>query len=144
MKPEFNYQLIPHGFAHCLNKECKRANECLRSRAAFHLPLERDTFTIVNPAQTTATGDDCHFFKEDKLKQFARGMTHLLDHIPHNDAVIIKRQMLNHFGKTLFYRFWRGEHLFSPSQQKYIQQLFLERGLTDPLLFDEYIEQYEW
>ena len=101
MKPEFNYQLIPYGFAHCLNRECKRANECLRSRAVLHLPSDRDTFTIVNPARTTTNGEDCHFFKEDKLKQFARGMTHLLDHIPHNDAVIIKRQMLNHFGKTL-------------------------------------------
>lgn len=143
MKPEFNYQLIPHGFAHCLNKECKRGNECLRYQASLHIPTEVRTFTVVN-SLFVATAEECPYFKADTPVLFAKGMTHLLARIPHNDAIEIKREMLKTFGRTLYYRFWRKEHLFNPKQQEYICQLFQERGLTDPPVFDEFIEQYEW
>ena len=71
-------------------------------------------------------------------------MTHLLAYIPHNDAIAIIRQMLTYFGRTHFYRLWRKERLFSPEQQEYVRQLFLERGLQEAPVFDEYVEQYEW
>lgn len=144
MDPKFDYQLIPYKFAHCLNKECKQAHECLRYQATLHIPAEMTSFIIVNPSHTSPNNGNCRFFKMDKLQPFARGIKHLFDNIPHKDAVIIKQQMLEHFGKTLFYRFWRKEYLVSPAQQEYIQKLFLERNITEPLAFDEYIKQYEW
>lgn len=144
MDKDFNYDLLPHGFAHCLNNSCKRAGECLRCRAAQHIPAERKTVTIVNPTQTNQEGEDCSFFKSDQLQQFARGMTNLLAYIPHNDAVAIKQEMLTYFGRTHFYRLWRKERLFTPEQQEYVRQLFLQRGLQEAPVFDEYVEQYEW
>lgn len=144
MKPEFNYELIPYGFAHCLNKQCKRVDECLRYQAMLHIPSGREYFTIVNPSLIQPTGENCPYFKADKLQPFARGIKHLLDPLPHSDAEIIKHQMLKHFGKTLYYRFWRGERFISPDQQKYIQQLFLKKGITTTPLYEEYVEQYEW
>ena len=71
-------------------------------------------------------------------------MTNLLAYIPHNDAIAIKQEMLTYFGRTHFYRLWRKERLFTPEQQEYIRQLFLERGLQEAPVFDEYVEQYEW
>lgn len=144
MKPQFNYQLIPRNFAYCLNERCKKANECLRFQATRPVLAERDSFTIVNPAKTSPGDEECRFFKADKLQPFAQGIKHLLDHVSHSDAIIIKQQMLDHFGKTLFYRFWRGENLVTPAQQEYIRQLFLNRNITEPPVFDEYIEMYEW
>lgn len=144
MKPEFNYNSLPSGFANCFNEQCKRADKCLRRQAALHIPAEYKIISIVNPACIASTGEDCLYFKADNPQLFARGITCLLSSIPHSDAIAIKQQMLNHFGRTLFYRFWRKEHLFSPSQQEYVKQLFLQRGISEPPLFDEYIEQYEW
>lgn len=144
MKPEFDYQLLPHAFAHCLNGQCERADGCLRRQATLRMPTERGIVTIVNPAHMTPAGEDCPYFKVDCPQRFARGMSHLLDQVPHSDAVAIKQQMLSNFGRTLFYRLWRKESLFSPDQQEYIRQLFLQRGLSSAPVFDEYVEMYEW
>lgn len=144
MKSEYDYQLLPETFAHCLNEQCERADGCLRRQAALRMPAERGIVTIVNPAHITPTGEDCSYFKADCLLRFARGITHLLDQVPHSDAVVIKQQLLSHFGRTHFYRFWRKERLLSPGQQEYIRQLFLKRGISGDPVFDEYVEQYEW
>ena len=123
MNKDFDYNLLPYKFAHCMNGQCKQADKCLRSRAAQHIPIERKTVTFVNPAHTNPANEDCPYFKADQLQQFALGMTHLLAYI---------------------YRLWRKERLFSPEQQEYVRQLFLERGLQEAPVFDEYVEQYEW
>jgi len=141
---DFDYDLLPYKFAHCMNSRCKRADECLRYKAMQHIPAERKTVTIVTPAYTNPANGDCSFFKADQLQQFARGMTNLLAYIPHNDAVVIKQQMLTYFGRTHFYRLWRKERLFTPEQQEYVRQLFIQRGIQDTPVFDEYVEQYEW
>lgn len=144
MNTDFDYNLLPHNFAHCLNRQCKRADECLRSRAVSYIPAERKTVTIVNPIYADSAPEDCAYFKADQLLPFALGMTNLLAYIPHNDAVVIKQQMINYFGRSRFYRLWRKESLFSPDQQEYIRQLFLQRGLSETPVFDEYVQQYEW
>lgn len=144
MNKDFDYNLLPYKFAHCMNRQCKQADRCLRSRAAQHIPIERKTVTFVNPAQTSPANEDCPYFKADQLEQFALGMTNLLAYIPHNDAIAIKQEMLTYFGRTHFYRLWRKERLFTPEQQEYIRQLFLQRGLQEAPVFDEYVEQYEW
>ena len=144
MNKDFNYDLLPYKFAHCANSQCKRADECLRSKAMQHIPAERKTITLVSPAYANPGNGDCTFFKADRLQQFALGMTELLARIPHNDAVVIKQQMLTYFGRTHFYRLWRKERLFTPEQQKYVRQLFLQRGIQEAPQFDEYVEQYEW
>lgn len=144
MKPDFDYSSSPSSFAHCMNKHCLRAKECLRYQMALRIPPERYTVTVVNPVHSSITEKNCSFFKPDCLILFARGITHLLERIPHNDAIAIKQQMLEHFGRTFFYRLWRKERLLNPCQQKYIQQLFIQRGIQEPPVFDEYIEQYEW
>lgn len=143
MKNEFDYLLLPRDFAHCLNDRCSRAGECLRRQAALHVPSERPAFTVVNPACIVADGEDCTYFKADTRHCFASGITHLLDNVPHNDAVAIKQQLINYFGRTHFYRLWRKERLFSPAQQEYVRNLFLQRGIEEPPVFDEYVERYE-
>lgn len=143
MKPDFDYQSLSRHFIHCLNGQCKRADECLRHLVALRVPPDRELFTIVSPAYAAIADKDCRYFKADCLKLFARGMTHLLDSIPHKDAVVIKRQMLDYFGRTHFYRLWRKEVLFDESQQEYVRQLFKQRGLSAVPTFDEYVEMYE-
>ena len=52
--------------------------------------------------------------------------------------------MLEYFGRNSYYRFLRKERLISPSEQKYIRQLFRKRGIEDEPVYDEYLERYEW
>ena len=143
MNPNFDYNLFPYSFAHCLNSECLRAEICLRRQIALRMPKERGLVTVVNPEHVVPSGEDCKFFVPDQPEQYARGITHLLDRVPHNDAVIIKQQMIEHFGQTNYYRFSRKERLIKPHEQEYIRILFHKRGVTEEPAFDEYVEYYD-
>ena len=145
MKENFDHSAVPYDFVHCLNQQCPHAVECLRYQVALHLSTECNIISIVNPVYATSAGkDNCKFFKADKLMQYTSGITHLLDSIPYSDASEIKQQMLEYFGRNSYYRFPRKERLISPSEQKYIRQLFRKRGLEDEPVYDEYLERYEW
>lgn len=144
MKADFDYQTVPYNFTHCLHAQCPQADTCLRHQVALRIPYECERITIINPARTLSAGESCPYFAPDKLQRFALGITHLLDSIPHSDAIAIKNQMLERFQRNMYYRFSRKEHLISPTDQKYIRQLFLSRGITSEPVFDEYVEQYGW
>lgn len=145
MKANFDYNSVPYNFTHCLNKQCSHSTDCLRHQIALRIPPERDTINIVNPAYAASGNEEnCPFFKPDQLLRYASGIMHLLDKIPHSDAVIIKQQMIEHFGRNAYYRFRRKEQLINPSDQKYIRQLFHKNGITAEPVYDEYIERYEW
>lgn len=143
MSPDFDYDLFPNSFAHCLNGGCLRGGECLRRQVALRMPKERGMVVVVNPEHVTASGEDCPFFVLDRPERYARGIAHLLDQVPHNDAVFIKQQMVAHFGQTNYYRFYRKERLVKPDDQQYIRELFRMRGITDEPAFDEYVDYYD-
>ena len=78
-----------------------RSADCLRHQVALHIPSERDTINIVNPVYAAANGgENCSFFKVDQLLRYASGIMHLLDKIPHSDAIVIKQQMLEQIGRA--------------------------------------------
>lgn len=63
-----------------------------------------DCFSIVNPDCTTPQADTCPFFKADQKDRYALGITQLLDDLPHNKAIAIKRAMNTKFSKGTLYR----------------------------------------
>lgn len=144
MSPEFDYKLVPAGFIHCLNGKCKQAKNCLRYQVTLRATAERKCFTTMNPAYIVATANDCPCFKADRMQKFALGMTRLLDKMPHADALAIKQQMISVFNRSTYYRCWRKERLISPDEQECIRKLFLDKGVKDQPVYDEYIEQYDW
>lgn len=80
----------------------------------------------------------------DEKKRFALGITHLLDNVPHKEALNIKRELMAALKRTTYYRCCRKERLLKPQEQEYIRQLFLEKGIKEEPVYDEYVEQYEW
>ena len=49
---EFDYDSVPQGFAHCLNEQCPQSADCLRRKAALHIPTDCQFIKIVNPTNT--------------------------------------------------------------------------------------------
>lgn len=144
MKADFDYTAVPHAFIHCLHAQCPRAAECLRYQVVLHVPAEHHSISIVNPSYTPAKGKECTYFLPDRMQRFALGIQHLFDKLPHDDAIIIKRQMIAHFTRSTYYRYWRKERALTPDDQEYIRKLYLRRGITDEPAYDEYREQYVW
>lgn len=139
-----DYSSVPKHYACCFNRECRLAGECLRHLAALATPPEVITVTIINPARISSSGTDCPYFSSRVKQRYARGMSRLLDPLPYRDAQRVKQQMIDHFGRNRFYRLRSKECTFSPEQQEYVRQLFLQCGVTEPPLFDEYVEEYVW
>lgn len=144
MEPASKYESVPYNFAYCLNGQCKHSMKCLRYLVSKQLTPERTVFSIVNPDCTTPQADNCPFFKDDRTDRYALGITHLLDELPHNKAIAIKRAMNANFSKGTFYRIQKKERLITPDEQNMIRRIFIQYGVhTDPV-FDKYIEQYNW
>lgn len=144
MQENFDYSSVPHNFIHCLNGQCRHANRCLRYQVTQYIPVQRKSFAIANPACTTPDADACPYFMSDQMEQFALGITHLLDNIPHKEVNAIKRQIIACMNKATYYRCWRKERLIKPAEQEQIRQIFLNKGITEQPVFDEYVEQYDW
>ncbi|WP_102406461.1 DUF6078 family protein [Parabacteroides bouchesdurhonensis] len=144
MKPNFDYKSVPYNFSYCFNDKCKRSAECLRHEISIHIPSEYGVISTISPMYKTPEGKDCPYFKPDKQERFALGITHLLDEIPHSDAVVIRRQMIDHFQRSTYYRCQRKERLISPDEQEYIRQLFVRHGIKNEPVYDKYVEQYNW
>lgn len=144
MQEDFDYSSVPHNFIHCLNKQCRHADRCLRYQVTPYIPLQRKNFIIANPACTTPDAESCPYFMPDQKERFALGITHLLDNIPHQEAEVIKRQIIACMNKATYYRCWRKERLVKPAEQEQIRQIFLNKGIKEQPVFDEYVEQYDW
>lgn len=144
MDPNIKYESVPHDFPYCLNEQCKLSAKCLRYLASKQLPQERIVFSIVNPACTTPQADSCPFFKADKLDRYALGITYLLDNLPHNKAIAIKRDLNATFSKGTFYRIQKKERLITPDEQNIIRQIFFQHDILADPHFDKYVDQYDW
>ncbi|WP_455672702.1 DUF6078 family protein [Phocaeicola sp.] len=145
MENDFDYSLVPAGYAFCMNARCSQASECLLHQLYLHVPHHVKYIRVVNPLQSVLTGENaCPYFKADVPVRFAVGMKHLFDTVPHKDALVLRDQLMGHFGHNLYYRYWREERMFSPAEQEYVAKLFRNRGITAPPVFDAYVERYDW
>ncbi len=133
---------VPFNFARCFNAHCPQASKCLR-----HIATQLDTtdylyISIVNPARYPADGNQCECFKTAVKVHVAWGLKRLLDRIPYEDAVSIRIQLVGHYGKTGYYRFYRGERGLMPKDQAYIRQLFRNKGIKEEPTYQRYTEEY--
>lgn len=143
MIEKLDYAMVPHKFAHCFNGNCKHADHCLRHQIVRFIPDSLWSVSIVNPARTDPDGE-CEAFMADTPVQYAVGMDHLLDRIPHQEATSIKQRLLATYGKNKFYQFKRKERTFTPEEQGYIRQVFLSYGVKDDPVFDAWQTGYQW
>ena len=107
------------------------------------VPFHNKSTTFVNHVCNIQYTDCPHFQNAEKI-HVAWGISHLLDNVPYKDGTNIKQQLIGHFGKTLYYRFYREERFLSPAEQNYIRQLFRRKGITEEPVFDSYTDEYNW
>ena len=135
---------VPFNYARCYNEQCPKACNCLRRVAALLTTADTSYISTINPMCIPATGIDCPHFQNAEKIHVAWGISHLLDNVPYKDGTNIKQQLIGHFGKTLYYRFYREERFLSPADQNYIRQLFHRKGITEEPVFDSYTDEYNW
>ena len=120
MENKFDYQSVPYGFAHCFNSQCVHKEECLHHLAATNCTSQCPTLSIINPNCIPADTTNCPHFRKALKCRVAWGIRHLLDNVPHKCAAPMRNQLVGHFGKTTYYRFYRQEQGLFPKAQAYI------------------------
>lgn len=110
----------------------------------MHADPELMYLSVVNPAYVAGKEKNCPCFQSDHISRFASGITHLLDKIPHVQAVRLRSALYSHFGRNMYYRIRNKERLIRPEEQEFIRQLFLKNGINEEPAFDEYVELYDW
>lgn len=135
---------VPFNYARCLNEQCPKASGCLRHVATLHTTRENSFISIVNPNCIPTDGTACPYFEKAEKLHVAWGIKHLLDNIPYKKLASVKDPLVAHFGKTLYYRFYREERYLTPNDQAYIRQVFRQKGITEEPVYSSYSDEYNW
>lgn len=144
MENNFDYQSVPYEYAHCFNSQCTRSSQCLRHLVAANSTSQYPTLLVVNPHCIPADTNDCPHFRPIRKIRIAWGTKHLLDNVPHKYADLIRTQLVAHFGKTAYYRFFRQEQGLPPKAQSYISQVFKQNGIEASPQYEKYSEEYDF
>ncbi len=135
MIQEKDLQAMPPGFVFCYGVGCAKAAECLRCEALASVECERRLLTVVSPKYAQRAGK-CEEYLTNSPVQLAYGMSRLYDEMLHKTAVEVKEQLLRLFGKTEYYRKWRQEHPFTPSDQKEVCRILQQNGIDTAPVYD--------
>ena len=132
------------GFAACFRDGCPRAAECLRHLYGENIPQNRPIALAVMP--TVPIGPSgCRYFKTAQPKLMAWGFSTLFEDVRSRHVLPIRRAMQKYLGgRRNYYRYNAGMWKLSPEQQQWVCDLFTEYGYTKAVVFDHYVEAYDF
>lgn len=127
---------IPGNYAVCIaGGSCPLAEQCLRALAYKQLaqsPKQSVSISIVNPNndEIRYATEQCKQFRSSQPKRYAKGMTHLYDHITQHHIKTVRLQVEHCFSSRRVYYYSRsGDMLISPRIQKAIADIFRKTAL---------------
>ena len=141
MEKQPQFPFAPKDFARCLNATCPRSQNCLRRTAALQDTDEHLFLKVVNPLRYPKEGEECELFRSTDKVRMAWGVTHLLDNVPYKEGSLLRNMIINHLGRSQYYRCFRKERPFSPQDQQTIRLLFRQRGISEEPSFDYYTNE---
>lgn len=133
MEKQPQFPFAPKDFARCLNATCPRSQNCLRRTAALQDTDEHLFLKVVNPLRYPKEGEECELFRSTDKVRMAWGVTHLLDNVPYKEGSLLRNMIINHLGRSQYYRCFRKERPFAPQDQQTIRMLFVTRNFAASL-----------
>ena len=109
MKHSSEKPLAPANYSRCFNNQCPKADNCLHRLAALRDTPEYPSIRIINPLCIPEDSSQCAYFQSTQKIHVAWGISHLLDEVPYKNLQPLKSQLIAHFGRGKYYRFYREE-----------------------------------
>ena len=129
MEEKLDPTIIPHLYALCLNRECPKADTCLRQLAERSIPSHIAFWQVVSPKHIAAMEKDCPYYRSNKKVRYARGFI---------------LNLIRFFNQRTYYRVRKGERPLSPAEQRAVLSILKQHGVDKPKEFDAYFEAYDW
>lgn len=144
MGNEIDFSKVPHEYPVCLNRQCPKAAHCLRQIVEQNLPDNIKIWSYVRTRQAASPDHDCPFFRNSKKVRYAKGLLDTFSNLPRKQIQEIYSCLTTYFCERTYYRIRKGERTLSPSEQELFKDIFKQCGITTPLVFDAYFEDFEW
>jgi len=144
MSKQIHYSEVPGDYLMCLNRECTKADTCLRQLVERTTTAKVHYMRFMNPKYLAELKGDCPYYKSSAPVRYAKGFMKLLGNIPLKETETIKRALIALFHRVTYYRVRNGERLLSPEEQAMVLKVTGSRGLPPGEEFDSYIEDYDW
>ena len=144
MEETFDYSQVPSYFVHCFNAQCPRAGECLRQLAGRHVTALHPVVQAVSPAVWESEDRACAYFHPIRRVRMAWGMRQAIARLPYREGQRVVRKLNQMFTKATLNRISHHQRPLSPDEQRVIESLFAEYGVTDGNVFDRVEMGYEW
>lgn len=114
----------PEQYKLCSNSACKKSENCLQQLCYRQVTKNDIGIYVLNPLLFPKENEECPYFKSDKEIKLAWGTKSILDEIPNKKASEIKRALLQKYGRTKYYQFYRSEKPLFPSDQQIFTKIF--------------------
>ena len=126
---------------YCLNKDCTKRMECLRFANSLEEATNTDIVSIVNPKYYPDYVNGCKNFAIIKKIEIAWGIKNLFTDLPYQKAKNIKREMIEYFNRTKYYKFFREEIPITQQEQVEIKQIFEKHYVYSQPNYTRYTEK---
>ncbi|UKK53909.1 DUF6078 family protein [Prevotella sp. E2-28] len=134
-----------NGYIVCFADNCPLKECCLRYLVGQKMPDTTSSYHCVNPRFQDVGTTNCSLFRKAEKVKYAKGMTHLFNEdMPKRVEPYVRQHLINSHCRTYYYEFRNGERLIPPTVQEEIRQYFREAGWNGDVIFDGFVEDYEW
>ena len=144
MKEELDLSTMPFQYSLCLNRQCPKASTCLRQLVEEHIPDDVQYWSIISPKHLNKLSGDCPYYRSSTKVRFAKGFISILEELPHKQMRTVINHLISFFNRRTYYRTRKGERPLSPAEQQSVMGIIKNCGITNPLEFDTYYDDYDW
>lgn len=133
------------GYTVCYVDACPLRTQCLRWLVGQHVPHTFSSYRCVNPHFEGVGTTECPMYRNDQKVRFAKGMLHIFtSDMPKRVEPAVRQGVIRLTNRTYYFEYRNGSRLIPPALQEDIRKLFRASGWTDEVMFDDYIEDYDW
>ena len=109
------------------------------------MPQTCNSYRCVNPHFEGVATTECPMYRSDQKVRFAKGMTRIFTgDMPKRLEPAVRYGIIGQTNRTYYFEYRKGTRLIPPALQEKIRKLFRDNGWTEEVMFDDYVEDYDW
>ena len=144
MNQNIDFSAMPSSYVVCWHHDCPLKDNCLRHLGASHVPTDCRTVQSVNLNLVRPEKGQCALQRPVRFIRNAWGLRHIYDNVPHSKYDAIHSRIHLALKNSTYYDYYNERKPMSPEVQEYIQRVFRENGITEPVIFRRYEDAVDW
>ena len=110
---ELAFSDVPNNFLWCINRQCSKAETCLRQLAERLSPEELISCSAINPKHLAKFKNECPYFCSNKQVRYARGFLGILENLTAKQTHFFINRVISNSSRRTYYRVRNGERAIS-------------------------------